>query len=49
MAALLAWAAELGATTAYLQVLGDNEPALALYEGLGFTTHHAYAYLTPLR
>jgi len=49
MAALLGWAAELGATTAYLQVLGDNEPALALYEGLGFTTHHAYAYLTPPR
>jgi N-acetylglutamate synthase len=46
MAALLEWAAELGATTAYLQVLGDNEPALALYEGLGFTTHHRYAYLT---
>ncbi len=49
MAALLEWAAELGATTAYLQVLGDNGPALALYEGLGFTTHHAYAYLTPPR
>jgi len=47
MAALLEWAAELGATTAYLQVLGDNEPALALYEVLGFKTHHAYAYLTP--
>jgi len=47
MAALLAWGAECGATTAYLQVLGDNAPALALYEGLGFTTHHAYAYLTP--
>ena len=49
MAALLAWGAERGATTAYLQVLGDNAPALALYEGLGFTTHHAYAYLTPPR
>jgi GNAT superfamily N-acetyltransferase len=47
MAALTAWAAELGATTAYLQVLGDNEPALALYASMGFTTHHAYAYLTP--
>jgi GNAT superfamily N-acetyltransferase len=47
MAALLAWSAELGATTAYLQVLGDNSPALALYESLGFTTHHQYAYLTP--
>ena len=47
MAALFSWSAELGATTAYLQVLGDNSRALALYESLGFTTHHAYAYLTP--
>jgi GNAT superfamily N-acetyltransferase len=47
MAALLEWGAERGATTGYLQVLGHNAPALALYEGLGFTTHHAYAYLTP--
>ena len=49
MAALTAWGAELGATTAYLQVLGDNQPALALYASMGFTTHHAYAYLTPPR
>ena len=47
MAALLEWGAEHGATTAYLQVLGDNAPALALYEGLGFETHHAYRYLAP--
>ena len=47
MAALLEWGAEQGATTAYLQVLGDNAPALELYDGLGFTTHHAYRYLTP--
>ncbi len=47
MAALLEWGAELGATTAYLQVLGHNEPALALYGSMGFATHHAYAYLTP--
>lgn len=45
MDALLEWGAERGATTAYLQVLGDNAPALALYEQLGFTTHHAYRYL----
>jgi hypothetical protein len=47
MAALLEWGAGLGATTAYLQVLGHNEPALALYGSMGFQTHHAYAYLTP--
>jgi ribosomal protein S18 acetylase RimI-like enzyme len=47
VAALLSWAAERGATTAYLQVRGDNPPALAVYDRLGFTTHHAYRYLTP--
>jgi GNAT superfamily N-acetyltransferase len=47
MAALLEWGAERGATTAYLQVLGDNVAALALYERLGFVTHHAYRYLAP--
>jgi ribosomal protein S18 acetylase RimI-like enzyme len=45
MAALVDWAAERGATTAYLQVLGDNQPALALYAGLGFVEHHRYRYL----
>lgn len=47
MAELVAWGAEQGATTAYLQVLGDNGPALRLYDGLGFRAHHAYRYLTP--
>lgn len=42
---LVGWAAERGATTAYLQVRGDNPAALALYERLGFVTHHAYRYL----
>jgi len=45
MAALLGWSAQRGATTAYLQVLGDNAPALALYERLGFVEHHHYRYL----
>lgn len=45
MAALLGWAAERGASTAYLQVRGDNPAALGLYDRLGFTTHHTYRYL----
>ena len=45
MAALLDWAAERGAGTAYLQVRGDNPSALALYAKLGFVTHHTYRYL----
>jgi len=45
VAALLEWAAERGAGTAYLQVRADNPPALALYARLGFATHHAYRYL----
>jgi N-acetylglutamate synthase len=45
MAELLDWGAERGATTAYLQVLGDNTRAFALYDGLGFTVHHRYRYL----
>lgn len=45
MAALVEWGAERGAATAYLQVLGDNAPALALYDRLGFVEHHRYLYL----
>ena len=47
MRTLLEWAAERGATTAYLQATGDNHAALAMYERLGFVTHHAYRYLRP--
>lgn len=47
MSAMLDWAAERGATTAFLQVRGDNPGAVAAYEKLGFLTHHAYRYLTP--
>ncbi len=47
VARLLAWAAERGATTAFLQVRGDNPAALALYEQLGFAAHHEYRYLAP--
>ena len=45
MAELLEWGAERGATTAYLQVLGDNTRAFQLYDGLGFVPHHRYRYL----
>jgi len=47
VAALVAWGAEQGASTAYLQVHDDNVPALTLYERLGFEHHHTYRYLTP--
>jgi len=40
--ALGGWATEVGATRCYLQVEGQNSAALALYERLGFATHHAY-------
>ena len=43
--ALLPWAAERGASTAYLQVRADNAAGLALYHRFGFVTHHAYRYL----
>ena len=45
MAALLEWGAERGATTVWLHVETDNEPALALYGGLGFRIHHTNRYL----
>lgn len=45
LANLLEWAAERGATTAYLHVLSDNHRALQPYGDLGFTEHHRYRYL----
>lgn len=45
MARLLDWGGAQGATTAWLHVEVDNGPALALYEGMGFRTHHRLRYL----
>lgn len=42
---LLDWGASRGARTAWLHVESDNDPALALYERLGFRTHHLNRYL----
>jgi ribosomal protein S18 acetylase RimI-like enzyme len=43
---LLGWAGDNGASRAYLQVMIDNGPALALYAGLGFRQTYQYAYRT---
>lgn len=43
-AALLAWAWEHGAHTAYLQVAEDNHQAVSVYRRLGFATTYTYHY-----
>ncbi len=45
LAALLAWGAERGATTTYLQVVVANHAAEQLYEAHGYEVHHRYDYL----
>ena len=46
MRGLAQWATGLGARQAYLQVAEENAPALAMYDRLGFVTHHRYHYRT---
>lgn len=41
---MMAWGAEQGATTAYLQVTGQNTIAQRLYRQLGFTDAYYYHY-----
>jgi GNAT superfamily N-acetyltransferase len=43
----LRWAVRRGARRAYLQVTVDNAAARSLYERMGFTVHHDYAYRLP--
>ena len=44
VAGLLAWAHQNGARQAYLQVMLDNQPALALYHQAGFRELYRYHY-----
>lgn len=44
--AILGWARQHGARTAYLQVLATNTPALRLYGRLGFQEAYQYWYRT---
>ncbi|MPZ98461.1 MAG: GNAT family N-acetyltransferase [Dehalococcoidia bacterium] len=45
--ALLAIGRDSGATTGWLSVLASNDPALAVYRRLGFTTAYDYWYRVP--
>jgi N-acetylglutamate synthase len=44
MHALTVWSLEKGATKQYLQVVADNEPAVALYSKLGYQPLYSYHY-----
>ncbi|MEU8435080.1 GNAT family N-acetyltransferase [Streptomyces sp. NPDC029216] len=47
MTALARRALEEGASAAWLQVETDNPGARALYDGMGFATHHSYHHFRP--
>lgn len=48
LASLLAWGAERGATTTYLQVRASDAAARTLCEARGYEVHHRYDYLVHL-
>lgn len=48
MNASVAWAIDQGAEWQFIQVLGTNEAAIELYEGLGFSERYRYRYLEPI-
>ncbi|WP_073964123.1 GNAT family N-acetyltransferase [Streptomyces sp. CB02460] len=48
MTALARQAVDEGASAAWLQVEADNEGARALYDGMGFATHHRYHHFRPV-
>jgi ribosomal protein S18 acetylase RimI-like enzyme len=47
MAAANAWAVDNGAASMFLQVVGTNDGAQALYKRLGFVEQYRYHYLQP--
>ncbi|MFF3338860.1 GNAT family N-acetyltransferase [Streptomyces flavidovirens] len=47
MTALARQALDEGASAAWLQVEDDNGGARALYDGMGFATHHSYHHFRP--
>ena len=47
MAQLWRWGTAAGARRSYLQTEVGNEPAVRLYEKLGYTVHHDYHYRYP--
>ncbi|MEU0132391.1 MULTISPECIES: GNAT family N-acetyltransferase [unclassified Streptomyces] len=47
MTALARTASDEGASAAWLQVEADNGGARALYDGMGFATHHIYHHFRP--
>lgn len=44
MGALTQWSSGIGVSRMFLRVHADSEPAIALYDSLGFTKHHDYVY-----